>query len=290
MCYRKWLPSLTLLAALIGCDSGPKITTNNASLGGVQPAPFNGETYRTRSGGSVITLISRDELEYTNNGTIFLCKYTERNEALRVILTAMGTQQVLYFRRAPNGMISNDGTVYLSASGLAEVQRMEEQSRLDQQAAQETAERQRVEMLRQEALVAQRQADERRLADGRARKEAPEKLRLLLLTNPEVSGRSSRGSFTLKITSFDPTTAKVNAQVHFQGLYTSFSSSQAVGNIAGDILDITAHWTQKSFLGEESHGVVRLKLRFDGLDRKLVGSSSWGENESETDEITFDLK
>jgi hypothetical protein len=64
-------------------------------------------------------MISSEELEYrVRDGTTLLCKYSIQQDALRVIMTALGTQEVLYFRRVPNGLVSNDGILYLSPSAL----------------------------------------------------------------------------------------------------------------------------------------------------------------------------
>lgn len=100
------------------------MATGTATGDRVEAAAFNGESYRTRDGRSAITLISRDALEYRlADGTTLLCKYSEQGNALRVIMTSLNTQQVLYFRRVPNGLQSNDGELYLNAPGLAELQR-----------------------------------------------------------------------------------------------------------------------------------------------------------------------
>ena len=150
------------------CNGEPKIASDAAG-GALEAMAFNGEIYRTRNGYSTINLISRDELEYTTNGTTLLCKYSEQNDALRVIATMLGTQQVLYFRRVPGGLQSNDGILYLSRAGLAELQRQQELERKREQAARAAQERERVEASRQAAIDAQRQAEEQRLADAAER-------------------------------------------------------------------------------------------------------------------------
>jgi hypothetical protein len=108
-------------------DRNRAIATDTATGSRVEAKPFNGQSYRTQDGRSAITLISSEELEYrVSDGTTLLCKYTSQQDAIRVIMTALGTQQVLYFRRVPNGLISNDGIVYMSSSALLEVQRAED--------------------------------------------------------------------------------------------------------------------------------------------------------------------
>ncbi len=118
---------------LCGCQRGPEIVTGTKTDERVEAAPVNGESYRTRNGQSAITLISSSELEYrVDSGTTLLCKYSDQGNALRIIMTALGTQQVLYFRRVPNGLMSNNGEVYLNSAGLAEVARQEQIARQQQ--------------------------------------------------------------------------------------------------------------------------------------------------------------
>lgn len=139
---------LLVILPAVGCEGTPKetVTGNTAGNSGLEARPFNGEAYRTQDGRSAITLISPVELEYRlKDGTILLCKYSKQDDGLRVVATALGTQQVLYFRRVSNGLLSNDGVLYLSPAGLAEVQRQEEQARLARQAAEVAAQRERAE-------------------------------------------------------------------------------------------------------------------------------------------------
>jgi hypothetical protein len=297
--------TLSLLLLFSACDRTPKIATDTTANSRVEAQPLNGQSYRTRDGRLAITLISSEELEYrVRDGTTLLCKYSSQQDALRVIMTAFGTQQVLYFRRVPNGLLSNDGILYLSPSGLAEIQRQEELAMRAHQEAQAAEERQRVERERLAVIAAQRQAEEQRLADERARKEAPEKLRALLTTRPVLGGiMGGYGGATLRVMSFDSGTGSVSAELDFIGHGRTGSvydpplakspdghSSRAVGNVSGDTLNLTATWTEKRFLGEVDKGLVRLKLRYDGSARKLVGPAYWGNQESEWLVMSFDLK
>lgn len=287
-CLKPTSAALFLLLLFSACDRAPKSTTTTdaATNSRVEAQPFNGQSYRTQDGRSAITLISSDELEYrVRDGRTLLCKYTSQQDALRVIVTALGTQEVLYFRRVPNGLVSNDGILYLNPSGLAEAQRQAELAMRAQQEAQAAEQGRLAETQRLAALAAQRAAEEQRLADERARKEAPEKLRSLLTTHPKLVGTSSAGGFKLRVMSFDSGTGYVSADVDFNGLYQSFSASGAVGNVSGDTLNLTATWTEK-----RGKGLVRLKLRYDGSARKLVGPWYWGKEESEMGVISFDLQ
>lgn len=115
--------SILLIFALVvaGCQRAPEISTTTTTGARVQAVGWKGESYETRNGRAAITLISADELEYrVDNQTTLLCKYTDQEKAIRVIITALGTQQVEYFRRVPNGLISNDGDLYLSERGWAD--------------------------------------------------------------------------------------------------------------------------------------------------------------------------
>lgn len=154
------------LFLVFACKQEPKIASADRAGGPLEAVAFNGEIYRTRNGNSTINLISRDELEYTTNGTTLLCKYSEQNDALRVITTMLGTQQVLYFRRVKGGLQSNDGVLYLNAAGLGELRRQEELERQGEQAALAAQERERAEAARLAAIEAQRQAEDQRRADA----------------------------------------------------------------------------------------------------------------------------
>lgn len=160
--------------ALTACRRGPEIATGTTTDARVEAAGFHGQSYQTRNGRSAITLISAEELEYRNGDTTLLCKYTDQGNALRVIVTALGTQQVMYFRRVSDGLISNGGEVFLNPAGLLEVQRQDEIARQQRMKAEAAAERERVERDRSEAIAAQqeaeRQAEQKRVADELAQK------------------------------------------------------------------------------------------------------------------------
>ncbi|MBC7818985.1 MAG: hypothetical protein IAG10_19015 [Planctomycetaceae bacterium] len=175
-CKRYFLLLVTLVPLLLTvCRRGPEIAAGTTSDARVQAAGFNGESYQTPNGRSAIALISADELEYrVNDGTTLLCKYTDQRSALRVIVTTLGTQQVMYFRRVPNGLMSNDGDLYLNAAGLAELRRQEEVARQQRLEANAAAERERLERERIAAIAAQqeaeRQAEQQRVTNELAQK------------------------------------------------------------------------------------------------------------------------
>ncbi len=124
---------------------------------------FSAQSFRTLDGHSAITLVSSDEAEYHHDGATFLCKYTSKNDAIRVIQTILGTQQVLYFRKTPSGLAAEDGTVYLNPSAYAEArrqqQREEEKHRREERAR--AAEQQRLEEQARLAAEKERAAAER---------------------------------------------------------------------------------------------------------------------------------
>jgi len=118
---------------LCSCDRSTEKKTQTTTDGGgkshVEAKPFKGESFRTADGSSVITPISPEEAEFRlSNGTTLLCKYTEQEDALRVVASVNGTQQVIYFKRVPNGL-SNEGMTYLNATAYAEEQQKQKVAR-----------------------------------------------------------------------------------------------------------------------------------------------------------------
>src|SRR5437870_4348049 len=56
---------------------------------------FEKQIYRTPEGNSSISVISAEEIEFSlSDGRILLCKYTAEPERLRVVLNALGSQEV----------------------------------------------------------------------------------------------------------------------------------------------------------------------------------------------------
>lgn len=138
---------VTLFALLAACKgrSAPETTTVQGSKDRVEAVSPTNRSYRTRDGRSAITVISANELEYrVPDGATLLCKYTDEKEALRIIVTALGTQQVLYFRHTPEGLVSNNGEVYLNPTALAALQRQEQAEREREAVAQAAQERERL--------------------------------------------------------------------------------------------------------------------------------------------------
>lgn len=116
--YRTHMKNATFLVTfiavpllLVACNKSPNITSDSPQ---VQAEPFQGQLYRSFDGRMVLTLISRDECELNTRGTTLLCKYTKQSDALRVVATAMGTNQVIYYRFTDQGIQNNDGEVLLS--------------------------------------------------------------------------------------------------------------------------------------------------------------------------------
>lgn len=70
----------------------------------IQAEPFHGQVYKSLNGRNVLTLISKDECELSLEGTTLLCKYTKPNDTLRVVTTASGTSQIIYFRFTSQGL------------------------------------------------------------------------------------------------------------------------------------------------------------------------------------------
>ena len=67
----------------------------------------------------MLTLISKDECEYTEDRNTVLGKYTKQTDSVRVVLPVMGTSQVFYYRITDQGLQDNDGNVLLTAEQYA---------------------------------------------------------------------------------------------------------------------------------------------------------------------------
>jgi hypothetical protein len=146
--------------------------------------------------------------------------------------------------------------------------------------------------------------EEMRAAEERVKEEAPEKLRALLTTRPVLAGTLFQGAkITLRVMSFDSGTGSVSAEVDFTGDVRSGTvydpplvktlkghSSRAVGNVSGDTLNLTATWTEVSFLGHKTTEGIHFKLRFNGPARTLVGPWCNGTKECTDGTASFDLK
>ena len=151
--YTKLLASLFLIAAFsTGCDK----STSTTKSGQVEAAPFHGEVYRSYDGQSVLTLISPDECELLDRTTTFLCKYTKQTDTLRVVVTAMGANQVLYYRFTNQGIQDNNGRVLLSPTQYTSAV---EQVRLEQE--RQTRIRQEAEQLKLAEINRRRTAHEK---------------------------------------------------------------------------------------------------------------------------------
>ena len=112
--------AILIICALFTGSCGKSPTPPTANAGDRQPAPaiqaeaFHGQVYKSGDGRTVLTLISKDECELNERGTIFLCKYTKPNDTLRIVTTALGTSQVVYYRFTSQGLEDKDGNVLFS--------------------------------------------------------------------------------------------------------------------------------------------------------------------------------
>lgn len=143
----KLCPPIALLLitlVVLGCDKR-SATENSSQPQRVEAQPFHGQVYRSINGQNALTLVSSDELELREGNTTLLCKYSKQPDALRVVMTAMGTNQVIYFRFINVGLQDNEGRVFLSPQAYVAAV---EQSRIAQERAeneQREAERQQKE-------------------------------------------------------------------------------------------------------------------------------------------------
>jgi hypothetical protein len=125
-----FLMLLVITAFLVGgCDKSPTSTADKSSSKPpvpIQAEAFHGQVYKSFDQRKVLTLISKDECELSEQGTILLCKYTKQDDKLRVVTTTLGTSQVLYYRVTNQGLQDNDGNVLFSPEGLLDAQRQVE--------------------------------------------------------------------------------------------------------------------------------------------------------------------
>lgn len=84
-----------------------------------QPKPFKGLTYRGIEG-HIITMTSPDELELTEGGVNLVCKYTQQDNAIRVVVNTLGTTQAVYYRIRPDGLEDPKGRMYYSKAGAVD--------------------------------------------------------------------------------------------------------------------------------------------------------------------------
>ena len=94
-----------------------------------KPTPFKNEVYRAVDDVKVITLISTEELEINENGSNLVCKYSKQGDKLRIIVTAFGTTQAVYYRITDKGLEGEDGSILYSPSAFDTVMRRIAQAR-----------------------------------------------------------------------------------------------------------------------------------------------------------------
>jgi hypothetical protein len=142
-----------------GCERS-QTATNSRDVQAVlktQAQPFHGQIYKALDGKIVLTLISKDECELSEGEKTLLCKYTKQDEKLRIVITALGTTQVVYYRITSQGLQDNEGRVLLAPGPYAEaITHLEEERRKRQN---EYLERQRAEE--------KRMMEEQRIAEVR---------------------------------------------------------------------------------------------------------------------------
>lgn len=127
--FKKRITSTVLLLIVILIYSGAtEAQTRNKPT---WAEPFKGQIYRAIDDKKVITIISPDELEFKEHDLNLVCKYSKRDDTLRVVYSMMGTTQALYFRIAPNvGLEGEDGVVLYAPKPYESVMQEIEAQRL----------------------------------------------------------------------------------------------------------------------------------------------------------------
>lgn len=79
----------------------------------------NGEEFEANDG-SVIRVISSDEVEIDRRDGIFLGKYTVNGERVRIVTSFLGTAVVTYYKITPDGLVEEkEGRIFYSNAGSA---------------------------------------------------------------------------------------------------------------------------------------------------------------------------
>ena len=112
-----------LLASFVSIVSALALAACGKAFTGGSGVPV----FSTMDGKMTLTLISKDELELSTIGRpTLLCKYSEQADSLRVVVTALGSQQVLYVKRIPSGLQGPKGEILLDAKSLTAAKKAEE--------------------------------------------------------------------------------------------------------------------------------------------------------------------
>ena len=98
---------------VISCDKSQEKPGNSApdAKQAFEAKPYNREIYRRHDDSKTIILISRDECEVKQGGKTFLCKYTKQDDALRVVMSVMGSTEVVYYKIVPHGLKEENGPI-----------------------------------------------------------------------------------------------------------------------------------------------------------------------------------
>jgi len=99
--------TILVLTGLTGCEEKAK--------------PFQGETYQSMGGIKVVRIYSPDELEVKEGSSPnVVAKYTTEDggNKLRVVITAMGITQAVYYTITKKGIVDEDGTTMYSSANL----------------------------------------------------------------------------------------------------------------------------------------------------------------------------
>ena len=111
-----------MISFVAGCDKAPN--TETSRTGDLKPQvkaePFHGEVYRPLRGDTVLTLVSPDECELRQGQRTLLCKYTKQPDALRVVMTALGTNEVIYYKFTDQGLQTEKGETFFSSKVYSE--------------------------------------------------------------------------------------------------------------------------------------------------------------------------
>lgn len=123
---------LILPVILSACDKKESTSGTGTSV----TVDFKREAFQSTDGRYKLALISGSEAEYTIDGTTHLSQYTKSDGKVRLVVSAFGGKEVIYFKEKQGSLHGEDGKMLLAASQLAafrEEQRLAEQNEAERQ-------------------------------------------------------------------------------------------------------------------------------------------------------------
>lgn len=87
-----------------------------------KPIEAKDRTYRTLDSHHVVAIVSSEELEIREDGQNFVCKYTKKDNKLRVVMSVMGTTSAMYYNIKPQGLVDEKGLIYYDSMTFQQIE------------------------------------------------------------------------------------------------------------------------------------------------------------------------